>query len=172
MRRVSAKILLVFWFCFTVPAQSVDERLAKLSNLLKEEISREMPGWSCKSFEPSKGVSIQQWSAGDIGVKIAVVEYASSTTAAERLNEHRSSLKTEEEAARNRGQQIRRLKESLNVGDEGFVWDVRGSDAVVFRKGALLINVSVFSPVNSKDVYFSRKFAALVATALKSHFGR
>lgn len=169
MKKVGAAILLSLLLCLTLQAQALDEKYAKLSKALEDEISREMIGWSCKAFSPSKGVLIQHWSSGDIGVKVALVEYLSPARAAEVFRESKSHLKIEEEAAtRNRGREIRLIKDSLNLGDEGFVRDNIGSDAVEFRKGSFLISVSIFSPNNSKDVYFSRKFAGLAATALDS----
>jgi hypothetical protein len=169
MKKAAATIGFSFLVCLAVQAQSTGGKYDKLSKVVADEISREMPDWVCKAFEPSKDVLIQHWSLGEIGVKISVVEYDSPTTAAQFLNDHRSSLKLQEQAAlRNRRQEIHLLKEPLNLGDEGFVRDNIGSEAVAFRKGAFLINVSVFSPRNSKDVYFSRTFAALVAAALNS----
>jgi hypothetical protein len=169
MKKVRISLVLLFFCCLTVPAQSNDEKLAKLSTLIQDEISREMSGWSCKPFKPSTGVIIQHWSSGEIGVKISVIDFASPTKAAGAFKEAKSDLRVQEVAAANRGRELHIIKEeSLNLGDEGFIWDIRGSDAVEFRKGELIVNVSVFSPVQAKDVYFSRKFAALVAAALNS----
>jgi len=170
MKKAATSLLFFFFFYLAVPGQSNDDKLVKLSKVFQDEISREMSGWSCRSLEPSKGVIIQYWSSGQIGVKISVVEYASIAKAAEGFQEFKTHLKIEEEAtSRHRGREIHLIKEeSLNLGDEGFVWDIRGSDAVVFRKGEMIINFSVFSPPTAKDVYFSRKFAGLVAAALKS----
>lgn len=169
MKKAGRSLLLFFLFTIAVPAQSNDDKLLKLSRLIEDGISQEMSGWTCKAFKPSKEVAIQHWSSGEIGVKVAVVDYASPARASEAFNESKAHFKLEEVTAANHGRSVRLIKEeSLNLGDEGFVWDILGSDAVEFRKGELLISVSIFSPSNARDVYFSRKFAALAAAILKS----
>jgi len=78
-------------------------------------------------------------------------------------------LRIEEQAtSRSRGKQVHLIKEDLStLGDEGYVSDVRGSEAVAFRKGMFIVNVSVPRPDGNKDVFFSRTFAAHVASVLQ-----
>jgi len=59
------------------------------------------------------------------------------------------------------------IKEDLSVGDEELVKDVIGSEAVEFRKGKYIVNVSVPAPRHHKDVFFCRKVANDVAKALE-----
>lgn len=45
--------------------------------------------------------------------------------------------------------------------------DVRGSEAVAFRKGPFIVNITIARPEQSNDLYFSRKFAEHVASVLE-----
>lgn len=154
----------------TVHAQSESEELAKTGDSVKREVSKQMQGWTYRSVQPtqgSAGVIIQQWYLNDIIVKVAITRYQNPSDAESAFQQFKTQLKLEEQAARNRGRQVRLIKEdSLQVGDEGFVWDVRGSEAVAFRKGKLIVNVSVPSPQKNKDIFFSRKFAQHVMKAI------
>ncbi len=156
----------------TVDAQSESEDLAKIDHSVKDEVSKQMQGWTYRSVQPtqgSSGVIIQQWYLNDIIVKVAITRYQKQADAEDAFRQFKAQLKVEEQAtSKNRGRQIHLIKEdSLQVGDEGFVWDVRGSEAVAFRKGKFIVNVSVPSPQKNKDVFFSRKFAEHVAKALE-----
>ncbi len=171
MKRIGIAItgfLLVFAFA---QGQADSDKSAKVRKSLKEKIGKEMPGWTHRSIEPfegSQGVIIQQWELGDIIVKIAVTEYPNEEQAVRAFKAFKSHLIIEEKATtKNRGEEFHLIKEDLStLGDEGFVSDVRGSEAVAFRKGEFLVNVSVPSPQMNKDVFFSRKFAEHVAKAL------
>jgi hypothetical protein len=156
----------------TVDAQSESEELAKIKNSVKQEVSKQMQGWTYRSVQPtqgSAGVIIQQWQLNDIIVKVAVTRYEKQKDAEDAFQEFKAHLKVEEQASKSRGKQIHWIKkDSLpQMGDDGFVWDIRGSEAVAFRKGKLIVNVSVPSPPNNKDGFFSQKFAQHVVKALE-----
>jgi len=155
----------------TVEAQSESEELAKIKDSVKQEVSKQMQGWTYRSVQPtegSSGVIIQQWYQNDIIVTVAITRYEKPADAEDAFRQFKAHLKVEEQASKNRGRQVHLIKEdSLQVGDEGFVWDVRGSEAVALRKGKLIINVSVPSPPTNKDVFFSKKFAQHVVKALE-----
>ena len=131
-----------------------------------------MPGWTHRTIEPiegSSGVIIQQWESGNIVVKIALSQYSSEAGAERAFKGVKSQIRTEEEATtKNRKTAFHLIKEELtNLGDEGFTVDVRGSEAVTFRKDAFIVNVSIVQPEQSNDIYFSRKFAEFAASALE-----
>lgn len=156
----------------TVQAQSESEELVKINLSVKQEVSKQMQGWTYKSVQPtqgSSGVIIQRWQLNDIIVTVAITRYEKKDDAETAFQRFKSHLKIEEQAtSRNRGRQVRLIKEdSLQMGDEGFVWDVRGSEALAFRKGKYVVNVSVPSPAKNKDVFFSRKFAEHVMKAIR-----
>ncbi|MGZ8845519.1 MAG: hypothetical protein ACXW3C_03555 [Pyrinomonadaceae bacterium] len=155
-----------------VHAQSDSDEMDKLKQSVKKVVSKEMEGWTYKSVQPtqgSEGVIIQHWQLNDIIVKVAITRYENQDDAETAFQRFKSHLKIEEQAtSRNRGRQVRLIKEdSLQMGDEGFVWDIRGSEALAFRKGKYVVNVSVPSPAKNKDVFFSRKFAEHVMKAIK-----
>ena len=129
-----------------------------------------MKGWTYRSVQPtqgSSGVIIQQWQLNDIIVKVAITRYQTQADAEDAFKRFKDRLRIEEQAtSKNRGRQVHLIKEnSLNVGDEGFVRDIRGSEAVAFRKGKFIVNVSVPSPQKNKDIFFSRKFAQHIVKA-------
>ena len=160
-------------FVGTIQAQSGAEELAQLKDSLKAKVSEEMKGWTYHSVEPiqgSQGVIIQQWRLNDIIVNVAVVRYDKDAKAEHAFQQVKSHLRIQEDASGKDGRKkIRLIKEdSMPLGDEGFVSDVRGSEAVTFRKGKFIISVSVPEPQNNKDVFFSRKFAHDVSKILDS----
>ena len=172
MKRIGIVIIFFLLVYAFAQGQGDSDKSDKARKSLKEKIGKEMPGWTHRSIEPfegSQGVIIQQWELGDIIVKIAVTEYSNEEQAVRAFKEFKSHLIIEEKATtKNRGKEFHLIKEDLStLGDEGFVSDVRGSEAVAFRKGEFLVNVSVPSPQNNKDVFFSRKFAEHVAKALE-----
>ena len=105
----------------------------------------------------------------DIIVKISIARHEQKTDAEGTFKQLRTRLKAEEQAtSKSRGKSVHLIKEDLSsIGDEGLVLDVRGSEAVAFRKGRFTVRVSVPSPTSNKDVFFSRKFADDVAKALE-----
>lgn len=169
-RNAILSLVLLLASCGVAQAQTDSDESEKMKKSLKEKISKEMTGWTHRAIQPiegSQGVIIQHWELGDIVVKIAVARWSSEEEAKRAFKEFKSHLRIEEDAARSRGKALRLLKEELSaVGDEGYVSDVRGSEAVAFRKGNFMVDVSVPRPYDNKDVFFSRKFAKLVAKAL------
>lgn len=172
MRTLMICVALIVLF-EAVQAQSDSEDLVTLKESLRQDISKKMEGWTYRSIEPiqgSRGVIIQQWRLNDIIVSVAVVRYEKEQKAENAFQDAKTHLRIEEEAtSKSRGKSIRLIKEdSIALGDEGFVSDVRGSEAVTFRKGKFIISVSVPEPQNNKDLFFSRKFAHDVAKILDS----
>jgi hypothetical protein len=162
-------LLILFGPCF---AQTGPDELTRLGESVKQEISKNMHGWTFRSVQPiqgSAGVILQQWQLNDIIIRVAITRYDDATKAQLALKQVEDQLKVEEEAtSKNRGKSVHLIKEKLpSLGDEGFVWDIRGSEAVVFRKEKFIVNVNVPSPAENKDVFFSRKVAHDVAKALE-----
>lgn len=156
----------------TVLAQSDSDEMDKLKHSVKKSVSEDMEGWTYKSVQPtqgSSGVIIQQWQLNDIIVKVAITRYQNQAEAKDALEQFKARLRVEEKAtSKNRGREVHLIKEdALNVGDEGFVRDVRGSESVAFRKGKFIVNVSVPSPAKNKDAFFSKKFAEHVMKAIR-----
>ncbi len=151
--------------------QTKNGRWAKVEASLKEQISKEMPEWTCRFFEPvpEGDVIIYHCELGDILLEIAVIEYQNDERAEALFKETKAELKRQEEiATKNQGKEVKLVKEDLsNLGDEGYVFVVRGSEAVAFRKARFLVNISVPRPDDNKDVFFSRKFAQHAANALE-----
>lgn len=164
---IAASLLLIIG---TVQSQSNQDELSRVKESVKDEVSKHLKGWAYKSVEPIQGsqnVIIQQWQQSDLIVKVAISRANAQADAEDAFKQNKNRLRREEEAAsKNRGKPAHLIKEDLAVGDEGFVADVRGSEAVEFRKGKFIVNVSVPSPWNNKDVFFSRKVAHDVAKAL------
>src|SRR2546423_11624293 len=155
-----------------IPAQSDSDELIKIKESVKENVSKEMHGWTYRSIEPiqgSRNVIIQQWQVNDIIVSVAVTRYENAALAQNAFARFKGHLTVEEKArTKNEGKPLHLIKEESNAwGDEGFVWDVIGSEAVVFRKGRFIVSVSVPQPGNNKDVFFSRQFAHHVFKALQ-----
>ena len=172
MKKTGISIVLVLLLCAIGQAQADSGQLAKIGDALKEKISKEMPGWTYRSIEPvqgSKNVIIQHWEISDIAVKIAVAQWDTEAHATQALDDFKAHLRVEEDAARaNRGRELHLIKGNLPaVGDEAFTVDIRGSEAVAFRKGKFLVNISVPRPDGNKDLFFSRTFAVHVASVLE-----
>ena len=172
MKTLGILIVLLALPIITVRAQGEQDQLANIGNLAKEKISKEMHGWTYHAIQPIEGsqlVVIQQWEQGDILVKIAITEYRKLDRAEQSFKDFRAFLKTQEQAsAKNQHKELHLIKEELStLGDEGLVADVRGSEAVAFRKGRYIVDVSVVRPISNKDVFFARKFADHVAKALE-----
>jgi hypothetical protein len=127
--------------------------------------------WVARSAPDSQGVIIQLWQIGDIAVKITITKYPKPQQAEGAFNEFKSMFRAQEQAARNRGKTLSLVREDLStLGDEGFVLDDRGSEAVAFRKGRFVVNVSIQGPESRKDVFFSRKFAEHAARTLERFY--
>lgn len=157
-------VLLTITFS-TVRGQSNDDQLAKIEKSLKEELDKELPDWKCRTVAPIQGSShviIYHCELRDILVKIAVTEYQNAQRAEALFKETRDEQKRQGQIA---GKNL--VKEDLsNLGDEGYVWDIIGSEAIIFRKGKFLASISVPRPNENKDVFFSRMFAPHVAKVL------
>ena len=171
MKKLSIGVFALLLLLGPAHAQTHSEKLAKLKEILKDKIGRDMPGWTHRSVTPiegSKGVIVDQWEAGNVIVRVAVNEYDTEESAAAALKDFRKRLKSEQDATASRGKpNFRLIKDDLpDLGDGGFLWDVRGSDAVAFRKKNFLAFVSVVGPWDYKDTVLSRLFAQHVADAL------
>ena len=172
MKKLGILIVFLALLIITGHAQGERDKLDNIGDLVKERISKEMHGWTYHAIQPIEGsqlVVIQQWEQGGILVKIAITEYRKLDRAEQSFKDFRALLKTQEQAAaRNQHRELHLIKEELStLGDEGLVADVRGSEAVAFRKGRYIVDVSVSRPDNNTDVFFSRKFANHVAKALE-----
>src|SRR5438552_13091994 len=171
MKRIAVGVFLLFSLYAVAQAQAVSSQLMAISDELKDKITREMPGWAYRSIEPiqgSKNVIIQHWELGNMALRIAVIQYDSESRATEFFNDGKYHLRLEEKAAASRGRELHLIKGDLpGVGTEAFTWDIRGSEGVGFRKGKFLVFVSVPRPDGNKDVFFSRTFAAHVASVLE-----
>jgi hypothetical protein len=154
----------------TVQAQSSQDELARIKEAVRTEVSKNMKGWTYRSVEPIQGSQaiIQQWRLNDIIVKVAITRADSQTDAEAAFKESKRHFRREEEAtSKSRGKTVKLIKEDVSIGDEGFVLDRMGSESVSFRQGKFMVSVSVPSPAENKDVFFSRKVAHDVAKALK-----
>lgn len=172
MKKIAVGFFSLLLLTGTTQAQTESEKLAKLPKVLIEKIGNDMPGWAHQSITPiegSKNVIVEQWESGAVTVKVAVTEYKTNDEAFQALNEFKNQLKTEEDATIVRGKtDFRLVKENLPVlGDGGFTWDIRGSDATAFSKQNLLVFVSIASrPKAYKEAGLSKEFAAQVADVL------
>jgi len=151
-------------------AQSDDE-MTRVSGRVTEKINSSMHGWTHRSIQPitgSKNVIIEQWQSSDLIVEVAITRYPDGEQAKRGFNFHKTQLAREEAAQKSRGKQVKLIKEELDaLGDEAFVSDVQGSEAVAFRTGRFLVNISVPSPATNRDGFFSRQLAHRVFKALK-----
>ena len=171
MKKLSIGMFVIVLLTGAVQAQRNSEKLAKLKQILTDKIGGNMPGWTHRSVTPiegSKNVIVDQWETGNVIVRVAVNEYDTEESAGAALKDFRKQLKSEQDAtAARRKTNFRLIKDDLpDLGDSGFVWDFRGSDAVVFRKKNFLASVSVFGPWEYKDTVLSKLFAQHVADAL------
>ena len=74
MRLMIVGVTLVCLFG-AIQAQSDSDELIKVKDSVKENVSKEMHGWTYRSIEPTQGsrnVIIQQWQVNDIIVGVAV----------------------------------------------------------------------------------------------------
>ena len=171
MKRISLAFVGLLILSSVALGQSNSDNLAKLTKTLDEKIEKEKPGWIHHSITPiegSRNIIIEQWQSGDVTIKVAVVEYGVPGDAVVALKEFKTQLKIEENAsAVNRKTAVRLIKEDLpELGDEGFAWDIRGSEAAAFRKGSYLVFVSIAQPLYRTDVSLSREFARYVADVI------
>lgn len=171
MKRIVAPVFITMLLCGFVHAQVDSEQLAKLPKILNEKIAKEMPGWTHRSVEPiegSKNVIIEFWESNYVTVKVAISQYETKADADLALKEFRSHIEKEEQATTARRKvRVRLIKDELTeLGDGGFIWDIRGSDAAVFRKQNFLVCVSVVQPAEYNDEVLSKQFAQRVAAVL------
>jgi hypothetical protein len=171
MKKLSIGVFVMLLLTGAVQAQRNSEKLDKLKQSLTDKIRGNLPGWTHRSVTPiegSKNVIVDQWEAGNVIVRVSVIEYDTDESAVGALKDFRKRLKSEQDTTAARGKtNFRLIKGDLpDLGDGGFLWDVRGSDAVAFRKKNLLVFVSVFGPWDYKDTVLSRLFAQHVTDAL------
>jgi hypothetical protein len=171
MKKLSIGVLVALLLTGAVQAQRNSEKLDKLKQILTNKLGSDMPGWTHRSVTPiegSKNVIVDQWETGNVIVRVAVNEYETEESAAAALKDFRKRLKSEQEAtAASRKTNFRLIKNDLpDLGDGGFIWDILGSDAAVFKKKNFLAFVSVVGPREYNDTVLSRLFAQRVAEAL------
>jgi hypothetical protein len=144
-----------------IQAQSDSDELINIKESVKENIGKEMHGWTYRSIEPiqgSKNVIVQQWQLNDIIVSVAVTRYENEARAENAFGRFKEHFVVEERArSKNQGRPFHLIKEESKAwGDEGFVTNEFGSEAVAFRKGKFIVNVSVPQPANNKDVFLQQ----------------
>lgn len=171
MKRILIAVVGLSLLSSVALGQGNSDALAKLTKALHEKIGKEKPNWTHRSITPiegSKNVIVEQWESGDLTIKVAVTEYGVSSDAAFAMKEFRKQLKTEENAAAINGKPaLRLIKEELpELGDEGFAWDIRGSEAAAFRKGHFLVVISLGRPLYRTDVWSSKEFAKYVSDVI------
>ena len=171
MKKFTCGFVLLLIAAAAVAAQSKSGRLGRLSTTLQETISRDIPGWTHRSIEPMEGstkIIVEQWEAGNVIIKMSLVDHVDEAKAIAALDDFRSSLKIQEEAAKSRkGLPLHLIKDEVpSLGDGGFIWEFRGSDSTVFRKGSLLVFVNFFGPWDYQDKALSRLFANCAADVL------
>jgi len=165
MKKLSIAVFILFLLLGTAQSQTHSEKLGKLKEILNHKIGSDMPGWTHRSVTPiegSKNVIVDQWEAGNVIVKVAAVnEYDTEESAVAAYNNFRKPLKSEQDAtASRRKTNVRIIKDDLpDLSDGGFIWDIRGSDAAVFKKKNFLASVSVVGPSDHHDTVLSRLFA-------------
>lgn len=148
------------------------DKLDKIRDSVKEKIRKDMPGWTCQAGQPIQGsqlVTIQHCEQGNMLVKISITDYRRVDEAEYTFKSYRRLLKTQEQAlTRNRHQEVRLIKEETStLGDEGLIADVRGAEAVSFRKGSFIVYVTLVRPDINTDTFFSRKFGEHIAKVLE-----
>jgi len=172
MKKITFTISYLLFFCMTAYSQADKDGPSNVMKSLNERITREMPGWTHQAIEPidgSKNVVIELWERGDIAVKIAITEYDDSAASSQALREFKRNLQVEEDATKSRGRKgFRLIKENLStLGEDGLTWDIRGSEALIFRKGEFVVSISVVRPEPNTDSYFSQTFGRQVAEVLR-----
>ena len=171
MKKISLGLFVLLLITISVNAQDISEKLAKVPKALQEKVGQEEPGWIHSSITPiegSKNVIIEQWESSGVAIRVRVTEYDAQRDAVLALKEFKSQLKTQEDAAAARGKaDFHLVREDLSeLGDGGFTWDIRGSEAVAFRKQNFLVFVNIARPEGYNDVRLSKEFARRVVEAL------
>jgi hypothetical protein len=171
MKKISLGLFVLLLFTVSVNAQDVSEKLAKVSKALQEKVREEEPSWIHSSITPiegSKNVIIEQWESSGVATRVSVTEYDAQRDAVLALKEFKSHLRTQEDAAAARGKpDFHLVREDLpELGDGGFTWDIRGSEAVAFRKQNFLVFVNIARPEGYNDVRLSKEFARRAADVL------
>lgn len=173
MKKVALALLFSLSLFVTAYAQADPSKLAKLPQLLSAKIGKEMPGWLHRSIEPmegSKNVIIQQWESGDVAIKIAITQYDTEAEAVQALKDFKQQLKVEEDATTAKGRsEFHLIKEDLPfLGEGGFAWDLKGSEAAVCRRSNFLVSVSVARPEHHYDLALSKQVASHVVEVLST----
>jgi hypothetical protein len=169
MKKISIAMFGLILFVTSSQAQANSEKLTKLTKLLEDKIEGTMPGWTHRSVKPIEGstnVIVELWESGNVNVKVAVLEYPSDKDAGAGLYDFKRQLEVEELGAAQRNRNLHLIKGDFELGDEGFIWDIMGSDAVAFRRNSFLVFVSTVGPREYKDVFLSKQFAYYVAAVL------
>lgn len=141
----------------TAQARDDSSRLAGIRSAMRGALKDKMPGWSCVSIPPmegSRGVIIEQCEAAGRTVKIAVQQHDSVEDAKESLKQSRVHVGGGKKA------------QDEQVGEESYTWEVFGSVATAFRKGAVTVYISVVRPNSDTDPVTTKAFAGCIAEVL------
>lgn len=172
MKKFSGTFLLIVLSVLTVRAQTGQSKLAELPALLDARITKAMPGWNHRSIEPmqgSKDTIVEQWESGSISVKVAVTEYESQSQAIKALEDFKRQLRIQEDAAAAKGREFHLVKEALPfLGEGGFGWNIKGSDAAVFTRKNFLVSVSIARPEHHYDLSLSKMVGQYVIDVLNT----
>src|SRR3989440_3025168 len=118
MKKAAIAFLLLPVLLGVTKAQSDSDELIKIKESVKENVSKQMQGWTYRSVEPiqgSRNVIIQQWQLNDIIVSVAVTRYEKEKQAADAFGQFKAQLRGEENArTKNQGRPFRLIKEATS----------------------------------------------------------
>jgi hypothetical protein len=159
MSKAAVTCGLLFLLCFRVVSapQDYQDYTARLNSLLekvKNDLAERKPEWKHRSIEPiegSRNVSVNNWEADGKIVRVSILAYGSSESAAESMRRFSSETRT-----------LDRLPE---LGDGGYSWGLGGSN-IGFRKGDVTVWVSSSVTNLKQAVKLSQEFAKLIDAAV------
>ncbi len=128
----------------------LDKAAEKIANYLKEK----KPEWERSETSPitgSQGLVIAKWAFDERAVSVSILEHKSQKEAEEVIRRFAPKEKD---------------KKPRNLGDEGYMWNIRGS--IAFRKGNLTIYVNAVAPDLAEQEALCDEFSRYVAEALNA----
>jgi len=95
--------------------------------------------------------------------------YPSDSESVRVLQDTKKQLLVEENATSGKKGAVQLIKETLPfLGDGGFAWNIKGSEAVLFTRRNFLVSVSIVRPEHHYDVGLSKSVAKHVSDVIDS----